>query len=78
MQLSELLEGVGADHVSFQKLDECASTLSTKTKRGKVETKITFITDEPLTIGGTESLGIVVWINRDAVAQFLAAREVAK
>ncbi len=78
MLLSELLEGVGSDNVSFQKLDECVSTLSTKTKRGTVETKITFITDEPLTIGGTESLGLVVWINRDAVAKFLKAHEVAE
>lgn len=78
MFLSELLEGVGDENVSFQKLDECSLSLSTKTKAGKVESKITFLTDEPITIGGTESLGIVVWINRDAVASFLAAREVAK
>ena len=78
MLLSELLEGVGADHVSFQKLDECALTLSTKTKRGAVETKITFVTDEPLTTGGTKSLGLVVWVNRDAVVKFLKAHEVAE
>lgn len=69
MKLSELIAAVGDDHVRIQNLDQCADTLNWSIKKG---TKITFGTDVPLTPDGTEQLGIVVWLPRDAVKAALA------
>jgi hypothetical protein len=71
MKLSELIAAVGDDRIGLQMLDQCAISFDFTTKHG---TKITFGTPEPLTPDGTVRLGIVVWLDRAAVAA-LVARE---
>lgn len=74
MKISELIADVGDDTVDFQLLDECATTLDYDVKRG---TMIRFGTTEPLTPNGTVRLGIVVWLDRDAVTSSLQKQEQA-
>lgn len=68
MKLSELITTYGEDKIQFQSLDDCASSLDMNT-RG---TKITFFTSERLNLNGTEKLGLVVWLDREKVADILA------
>lgn len=68
MKLSDLIASYGDDKVTFQKLDDCASSLDMNT-RG---TKITFVTPERLNLNGTEKLGLVVWLDREKVAEIIA------
>ena len=70
MKLSELITAYGDDSVQWQYLDECTDSLSTH-KQGV--TKVTFGTEQPITLGGTEKLGIVVWMDRKRVAEVIAA-----
>lgn len=72
MNICELIEAVGVDQVGIQFLDRCADSLNFHAKRG---TQITFGTEEPLNLQGTERLGIVVWLDRKAV---VAAQAKAK
>lgn len=67
MKLSELIATYGDDKVQAQYLDQCADRLN---MNGGV-TKITFGTEQPLTLEGTEKLGIVVWLDRDRVAEII-------
>lgn len=69
MNLSELIATVGDDNVKLQNLDQCADSLDWTVKRG---TKVTFGTEIALTPNGTEMLGLVVWLPRDAVDAALA------
>lgn len=69
MKLSELIARYGDDRVQFQSLDQCADALN----MGKDGTKITFGTTQRLTPTGTEQLGLVVWMDRKAVAEIVAA-----
>lgn len=69
MKLSELIAAYGDDLVQFQPLDACATALNMN--GGK--TKITFVTEMPLTMSGTEKLGLVVWLDRDKVKAITAA-----
>ena len=71
MKLSDLIAAYGDDVVTFQNLDDCASDLN----MGKRGTKITFGTEERLTLNGTEKLGLVVWLDRDRVAEIISARQ---
>lgn len=64
MNICELIEAVGVDKVGIQFLDRCADSLNFDEKRG---TRITFVTEEPLNLQGTERLGMVVWLDRKAV-----------
>jgi hypothetical protein len=65
MKLSELILAVGDENVGIQNLDVCADTLDWSAKKG---TKITFRTDQRLIFDtGTEKLGLVIWLDRDAV-----------
>lgn len=69
MNICELIEEVGVDTVGVQYIDKCADALNYDAKRG---TRITFGTEEPLNLQGTERLGIVVWLDRKAVAAAVA------
>lgn len=63
MNLSELIRRYGDDKVAVQKLDDSATSLN----MSEGVTKITFLTEEPLDIGGTDRLGLIVWMERDRV-----------
>ena len=69
ISLSELICTVGEDNVQFQNLDTCAISLDYSAKTG---TKITFGTEQKLTPNGTEKLGLVVWLPREAVKAAVA------
>src|SRR3990167_3993472 len=69
LKLSELLANYGDDKVQFQNLDECAIDLNYSAKKG---TKITFGTEQPVTLKGTKKLGLIVWFDRDRVAEIVA------
>lgn len=71
MKLSELIAACGDDKVQFQNLDQCTSDLRMD-KRG---TLITFGTDQRLNLNGPEKLGLVVWLDRDRVAEIVALKE---
>lgn len=69
MTLSELILAVGDDNVQFQNLDQCATDLNYSAKKGS---KITFGTEQPMTLDGTQRLGLVVWLDRKQVADAVA------
>jgi uncharacterized protein YabE (DUF348 family) len=72
-KLSELILAIGDENVAIQNLDQCADTLDYNIKSG---TKIKFGTNMPISIdGGTEKLGLVLWLPRDAVKEALAANK---
>lgn len=70
MKLSDLILAVGDENVQIQNLDQCADTLDWNGKTGV--TKIRFGCEMRLDAGGTERLGMVIWLDRDAVAAALA------
>lgn len=65
MKMSELILAIGDDKVVFQNLDHALISLDYTAKRG---TTITFGTQEAVTPDGTKKLGLVLWLDRDAVA----------
>lgn len=65
MKMSELILAIGDENVEFQNLDQCATSLDYSAKNG---TRITFGTERAITMKGTDKLGLVVWLPRDAVA----------
>lgn len=65
MKLSELIAAYGDDKVQFQNLDQCADKLNMK---GGI-TEITFGTEQRIDFNGTIKLGLVVWLDRDRVAE---------
>jgi hypothetical protein len=68
LSLTDLIVAVG-DDVQFQNLDNCAKTLDYHHKKG---TTITFGTDMNIAgERGTEKLGLVVWLDREKVAEIL-------
>lgn len=67
MKLSELLAAYGDDKVKLQNLDHCADELN----MNKGKTMITFGTEEPINLKGTEKLGLIVWLDRDRVAEIM-------
>lgn len=69
MNISDLIKTIGDDNVQIQFLDQCADSLNYNHKSG---TKITFGTPIALTPNGTDKLGIVVWMDRDAVKAAIA------
>jgi hypothetical protein len=71
MNLSELISAYGDDKVLMQNLDDSAETLNFN----KGITKITFGTDQPIDPTGTVKLGLVVWLDRERVAEVIAARK---
>lgn len=72
MTLSELISAYGDDKVKLQNLDHCAEILNYNHKKG---TKITFRTDIALGANGTREMGLVVWMDRDRVAEILASAQ---
>lgn len=66
MKMSELILAVGDDNVQFHNLDQCALSLDYSAKKGS---RITFGTEQPLNLDGTVKLGLVVWLDRKAVAE---------
>ncbi|MGE0845527.1 MAG: hypothetical protein AB7L41_04605 [Flavobacteriaceae bacterium] len=68
MKLSELIAAYGDDAVQFQNLDECFLTLNMS--GGK--SKITFGTEQPVWLNGPEKLGLIVWLDRERVAEIIA------
>lgn len=69
MKMSELILAIGDDNVEFQNLDQCSTALNYNAKSG---TKITFGTQRSLTPDGTDKLGLVLWLDRKAVADVVA------
>jgi hypothetical protein len=68
LKLSELIARYGDDRVQFQNLDHCVDTMN----MGKKGTKITFGTEQKIGLKGTEQLGLVVWLDRERVAEIVA------
>jgi len=68
MNLSELIARYGDDKVQFQSLDQCIESL----KMNKGHSKITFGTEQPINLDGTERMGLVVWLDRKRVAEIIA------
>jgi len=71
LKLSELITSYGDDKIEFQNLDQCIDTLDWNGKTGV--TKIKFGAEQPINSQGTEKLGLVVWFDRDRVAEIVAA-----
>jgi len=69
MKMSELILAIGDDNVEFQNLDQCATDLRYTAKSG---THITFGTQRPITPNGTDKLGLVIWLDREAVKAAIA------
>lgn len=67
MKMSELIARYGDSRIKFQNLDECARDLN-MTKNG---TRISFVTEQRVNLKGTEQLGLVLWLDRDAVAEIV-------
>ena len=67
MRLSELIAAYGDDKVEFQNLDQCADSLN----MNKGVTRIMFGTPQPITPNGTTKLGLVVWLDRERVADLI-------
>lgn len=70
LKFSELFAAYGDDKVQFQNLDQCCNTIDFHHKKG---TTITFGTTEKIGVNGMERLGLVVWLDRDRVAEIVAA-----
>lgn len=71
MKLSALIIAVGDDNVQFQNLDQCAKSLDWSRKAGG---SITFVTPQTIIPGeGTQRLGLVVWLDREAAAAAIKA-----
>lgn len=72
MKTSELIAAVGDDKVGIQFIDSCGITLDWDHKKG---TRITFGTDAALGPNGTVRMGMIVWMDRDAVKAAIAKAE---
>jgi len=75
MKMSELIAQYGDDRIKFQNLDDCADSLNMG-KKGI--TKITFGTEQRVDLKGTEMFGLVLWFDRKAVADIIAASKKAQ
>lgn len=71
MKLSDLISRIGDDKIEFQNLDTCLVSVSSSAKR---DTKITFGTSMTAAFEGTTKLGLIVWLDREAVKDALAAK----
>lgn len=71
MKMSELISAIGDENLVFQNLDQCVIRLDYTAKRGNT---ITFSTTMNI-MGphGTEKLGLVLWLDRDAISTALAS-----
>lgn len=69
LKMSELILAIGDDNVQFQNLDQCTISMDYGIKSG---TKITFGTEQSISLDGTERIGLVLWLPREAVKTALA------
>jgi hypothetical protein len=69
MKLSELIATIGDDKVQFQNLDNDAIDLNWSEKKGS---RITFGSEMGISLNGTDKLGLVLWLDREAVKAALA------
>lgn len=69
MKLSELIAAVGDDNVQFQNLDNDIVRLTTKNGHSE----ITFGTQMPAALSETVKLGLVIWLDREAVTKVTTA-----
>lgn len=67
MKISELIAKYGDDDVQFQNLDNCLIKADMK---GGVS-KITFGTEQPITLDGAQKLGLIVWLDRKRVSEII-------
>lgn len=65
MKLSELIAAYGDDKVQFQNLDQSLINLN----MNKGVSKITFGTEQPVGLNGPDKLALIVWLDRDRVAE---------
>jgi hypothetical protein len=70
----ELLKTYGEDKLELQYLDHCTDALNMN-KKGI--TKVTFGTQQPIDLNGTQKLGIVVWLDRESVKKIMDAAKAA-
>lgn len=68
MKMSELIARYGDESVQFQNLDACATSLN----MAKSGTKITFGTEQRIGLNGTDKLGLVLWFDRERIAEIMA------
>ncbi len=68
MNLSDLISEYGDDKVMLQKLDDASESMTFHRKSG---TRITFVTSVRLDSQGTEKMGLVLWMDRDRVAEII-------
>ncbi|WP_395443605.1 hypothetical protein [Caulobacter sp. UC70_42] len=70
ISMTALLTAIGDEGIGFQNLDHSTIKADWSAKSG---TKITFGTDRLITIdGGTDRLGLVLWLDREQVAETMA------
>lgn len=74
MKLSALILAYGDEKVQFQNLDHSLVNLN----MNKGVSKITFGTEQPVGLEGTDKLGLVVWLDRKRVAEIIAADKAAQ
>lgn len=65
MKLSELIAAYGDDKVQFQNLDQSLIGLS----MNNGTSKITFGSEQAVSLEGLDKLGLVVWLDRDRVKE---------
>jgi hypothetical protein len=70
MKLSELIAAVGKGRMTFQILDKCVISLDRGPRKSTV---VKFETGESVSDDRTARLGIIVWLDRDAVHDALQA-----
>ena len=71
MNICELInECGGPDKVGIQFIDQCADNLDWSAK--KLATRVTFYTDQALTLDGLPKCGVIVWLDRDQVKAAIA------
>lgn len=67
MKLSELIAKYGDENIQFQPLDKCVIEMNV-TKKG---TTAKFGTEETFDLKGFKKMGLIVWMDRDKVAEIL-------
>ena len=71
MKLSELINKVGDENVEIQNLDSCVSSMNMDAKGNVIAT---FGTQAKIAMNGFEKLGMVIWMDREAVKQAMAGK----
>lgn len=66
MKLTELLAEIGDDNIDLQNLSQCICEMRYSAKNGN---KFTFVTDQNFGPNGPDKAGLVLWIDRDKMAQ---------